>query len=32
MAIGQQQPNVGHVLDLPKGLAKGGADVVAVKN
>jgi pilus assembly protein CpaC len=32
MAIGQQQPNVGHVLDLPKGLAKGGANVVAVKN
>jgi pilus assembly protein CpaC len=28
MAIGQQQPFVGHVLDLPK----GGANVVAVKN
>jgi pilus assembly protein CpaC len=32
MAIGQQQPNVGHILDLPKGLSKGGTDVVAFKN
>jgi pilus assembly protein CpaC len=28
MAIGQQQPFVGHILDLPK----GGSNVVAVKN
>ncbi len=28
MAVGQSQPNVGHVLDLPK----GGVNVVAVKN
>jgi pilus assembly protein CpaC len=28
MAVGQQRPFVGHVLDLPK----GGANVVAVKN
>jgi pilus assembly protein CpaC len=28
MAIGQMQPNVGHILDLPKGVA----NVVAVKN
>jgi pilus assembly protein CpaC len=32
MAIGQQQPNVGHILDLPKGLSKGGSDVVALRN
>jgi pilus assembly protein CpaC len=28
MAVGQMQPNVGHILDLPKGVA----NVVAVKN
>jgi pilus assembly protein CpaC len=32
MAIGQQRPNTGHILDLPKGLSKGGVDVVAVKD
>jgi hypothetical protein len=28
MAVGQMEPNTGHVLDLPK----GAANVVAVKN
>ena len=28
MAVGHQQPYVGHILDLPKGVA----NVVAVKN
>jgi pilus assembly protein CpaC len=32
MAVGQQQPNVGHILDLPKGLSKGGVNVVAAKD
>jgi pilus assembly protein CpaC len=32
MAIGQQQPNVGHILDLPKGIQKGDVNVVAVKD
>jgi pilus assembly protein CpaC len=33
MAVGQaQQPYLGHILDLPKGPAKGAANVVAVKN
>jgi pilus assembly protein CpaC len=32
MAVGQQQPDVGHILDLPKALSKGGANVVAVKD
>jgi pilus assembly protein CpaC len=32
MAIGQMQPNVGHILDLPRAGQKGEANVVAVKN
>jgi pilus assembly protein CpaC len=32
MAVGQTQPYVGHILDLPNDLSKGGANVVAVKN
>jgi pilus assembly protein CpaC len=33
MAVGQaQQPYLGHILDFPKGPAKGAANVVAVKN
>jgi pilus assembly protein CpaC len=32
MAVGQQQPNVGHILDLPKGLSKGGINVVVAKD
>jgi pilus assembly protein CpaC len=32
MAIGQTRPNVGHMLDLPKGISKGAVNVVAVKD
>jgi pilus assembly protein CpaC len=32
MAVGQTQAYVGHILDLPKDLSKGVANVVAVKN
>jgi pilus assembly protein CpaC len=32
MAVGQTQANVGHILDLPKDISKGAANVVAVKN
>ncbi|HEY4406172.1 MAG TPA: type II and III secretion system protein family protein [Xanthobacteraceae bacterium] len=32
MAVGQTQPYVGHILDLPKDLSKGAVNVVAVKN
>jgi pilus assembly protein CpaC len=32
MAVGQQQRFVGHILDLPKGLSKGGVNVVAAKD
>jgi pilus assembly protein CpaC len=32
MAVGQAQAYVGHILDLPKDLSKGVANVVAVKN
>jgi pilus assembly protein CpaC len=32
MAVGQTQANVGHILDLPRDISKGAANVVAVKN
>jgi pilus assembly protein CpaC len=32
MAVGQVQPYVGHILDLPKGISKGVVHVVAVKD
>jgi pilus assembly protein CpaC len=32
MAVGQSQPYVGHILDLPKASSKGGVNVVAAKD